>query len=255
MSRTYLYELKNQAEPALIHTLDPKSPGPKPKAEDLIVLDDAFIRRTITRLPMVKSSIRGIQSAFYLLYGVHRSIRYIDQTLQQMGEAAMEINHSLSIPLPVLAEADEILAANPPCLSVVDRRSGMVLALSAQEKRDAVTWGVTFLSLDAQGIEFVDVVSDGAGGIRFGVAIAELGVPLRFSLFHLMPDAHQVTKRLERQAYRAIETAERGRRAKEEADAQRRRRGRPLVVKVPLLADSDADSSMAKSSFCWIFIP
>lgn len=59
---------------------------------------------------------------------------------------------------------------------------------------------------------------------------AELDIPLRPDLFHLLRDAHTITQRLERDAYDAIYTAQRVRRAEREAQAPMRRRGRPLEV-------------------------
>lgn len=58
-------------------------------------------------------------------------------------------------------------------------------------------------------------------------------VPLRLDFFHLLQEPQKITKRLERKAYRAIESAERARRAEIEAQAPSRRRGRPLTVKIP----------------------
>ncbi len=55
-------------------------------------------------------------------------------------------------------------------------------------------------------------------------------VPLRPDLFHLLREAGRVGQRLERAAYRTIQEAERVRRAEREAQASKRRRGRPLKV-------------------------
>lgn len=49
-----------------------------------------------------------------------------------------------------------------PCLTVVDAHSFAILQLSPQAERDAVTWGVSFLDLQEQGIHFQDVAYDGA---------------------------------------------------------------------------------------------
>jgi len=132
--------------------------------------------------------------------------------------------------LPVLAEADEIFQGRRPCLTVVDGRSFLALNLTPAETRDATQWGLTFLELAERGLQFHDLVSDGAKGIRAGVHEAQLGIPLRPDLFHLLQEAHPITRRLERDAYQAIETVERVRRAEQEALAKQRRRGRPLKV-------------------------
>jgi hypothetical protein len=132
-----------------------------------------------------------------------------------------------------LGEADEIFQGRQPCLTVVDGRSFLVLNLSAEQRCDATTWGTTFLDLQDQGVQFQDVAADGARGIRAGLREAELAVPLRPDLFHLLRESHRLTRRLEKQAYQALATAERARRAAREAQAPQRRHGRPLTVKVP----------------------
>jgi hypothetical protein len=165
-----------------------------------------------------------------LLFSVHRSVGYISQTLKGSAVAAEAYNESLTIPLPVLGEADEMFQGRHPCLTVVDGRSFLVLQLSPAESRDGTTWGITFLDLKERGIEFHDLVSDEAKGIQAGAKEAKLAIPLRPDLFHLLREAHRLNKRLENAAYRAIKVAEKARRADREANAPKRRRGQPLKI-------------------------
>jgi hypothetical protein len=169
------------------------------------------------------------------ILGVHRSVGFLSQTLQQAGEVAAAQNQKLSPPQPVLGEADEIFQGHQPCLTVVDGRSFLVLQLSPQPSRDATTWGVSFLELQEQGIEFQDIACDGALGIRSGVEQAGLSIPLRWDLFHVIREAHRLARRLETAAYRAMEQTEKVRRAEAEAHAPKRRRGRPLKVNQSLI--------------------
>ncbi len=233
ISRTLLYQLRDRARAALLDAFLPQQPGPK-SVEQELTIDRDFICRAVTVLAMLKGSVRDIQLGLTLLFEVSRSVGYISETLQAVGAAAADYNDSLRIPLPMLGELDETFQGRQPCLTVVDGRSFMILNLHAAEHRDGTTWGVTLLDLQARGIRFHDLVSDGAPGIRAGVAAAELLVPLRPDLFHLIQDAHKVTRRLERAAYNAIETAERARRAEREQQAAHRRPGRPLKVAVSL---------------------
>jgi hypothetical protein len=83
---------------------------------------------------------------------------------------------------------------------------------------------------------------------------AELAIPLRPDLFHILQDAHRLTQRLERRACQAIETAERARRADLEARGIIRRRGRPLKIKVPL-PQAEVEEAQAVEIFdlwCWL---
>jgi hypothetical protein len=90
------------------------------------------------------------------------------------------------------------------------------------------------LDVQKKGVHLVDVASDGAKGIQAGVKAVSLMIPLRPDLFHLIREAHRVTQRLEKGAYRAIENAERARRAQLEQELPKRRKGAPIKVKVAL---------------------
>jgi len=196
ISRTLLYELRDRAEEALHYAFLPQPSGPESKGEQ-IVLDREFIRRSITVLSLVKGSVRDIQLGLDLLFGETRSVGYISETLQEVGKVAAHYNDSLRFPLTMLGELDEIFQGRKPCLTVVDARSFLVLNLTAADHRDGTTWGVTLLNLQERGIRFHDLVSDGAKGIQAGVEAAELVVPFRPDLFHVIRDAHPISRRLE----------------------------------------------------------
>jgi hypothetical protein len=199
--------------------------------------------------------VRDIQLGLDLFVGVQRSIGYISETLQAAGFAAQAYSEQIVFPEPILGEADEIFQGDQPCLTVVDGRSFAVLTLRPADARDATTWGVTFLDLEAQGIELHDLVSDGARGIRAGLREAKLNIPLHPDLFHVIRDAYDVTKRLERTAFEAIETTERARRAEQEAQAATRRRGAPLKVDLTWAeAEEEAESALTRFDLWrWLF--
>lgn len=231
ISRTLLYQFRDRVWEAVLQALAPRKPGPYEEQKG-VRLDKKFLGRAITVLSMLKGSVRDIQLGLDLLFNVQRSVGYISETLQEMGLAAAAYNAQIQIPLAVLGEADEIFQGRNPCLTVVDGRSFLVLNLSPAEKRDGTTWGLTLLELLERGIQFHDLVSDGAQGIRAGAEAAELAVPLRPDLFHLLQEAHKLSQRLEKAAYQAIKLAERARRAEREDQAPKRRPGRPLKINV-----------------------
>jgi len=247
ISRTRLYELRDCGRTALLAALAPQTPGPRPPVTTLTV-DAAFIQRAIAILATQRGTVRGIRQGLDLLFQTARSVGYISQTLTALGSQAAIQNAALCVPLPVLAEADEIFQGRQPCLTVVDGRSFLVLNLAPAAARDATTWGVTFLDLQARGVQFQDLASDGGTGIRAGVEAAQLAVPLRPDLFHLLDDAWRVGQRLERQAYQALQLAERARRAIQEAEAAQRRRGPRLKVTVPL-AEAVAQEAQALTTY------
>ncbi|MBV7337280.1 hypothetical protein KFU94_55430 [Chloroflexi bacterium TSY] len=81
--------------------MSPVSPGPQPKSH-VIEVDETFIRRTITVLPMLRGSVRDIQRGLGLLLGVERSVGFIQGTLAEVGELASAYNESMVPTLPVL---------------------------------------------------------------------------------------------------------------------------------------------------------
>jgi hypothetical protein len=254
VSRKFLYQLRYKAKAGLVTALSGQQPGPKPASAALMV-DKGHLERSIVVLATaVPGSIRGIQTCLEEVLDTRRSTGFISQTLQKAGEAAVKQNQLLSPQQPVLGEADEIFQGRKPCLTVVDARSFAVLQLSPQTNRDATTWGVSFLDLQAQGVRFHDVACDGARGIRAGVEQAELSVPLRPDLFHLLQESYRLIQRLQAEAYKAIEQAERVRRAESEARTPHRRRGRPLKVEKSLAEAEAAEEQaiMCYDLFVWL---
>jgi hypothetical protein len=253
VSRAFLYDLRKRALDVLIEGLSPRTPGPQPQ-EGSLVIDAAFIQRAITVMPMLKGTVRDIQHGLRLLFGVQRSVGYINQTLTAAGEQATAYNLSVTVLLPILGEDDEIFQGWKPCLTPVDGRSFLVVNLTPAESRDGATWGVTYLDLVERGIQFHDLACDGGTGLRAGVKEAQLAIPLRPDLFHILQDAHRLTRRLEGAAYQAMETAERARRADLEARGIIRRRGRRLKIKVPLPQAEIEETKAIEvcDNWCWL---
>ncbi len=188
-----------------------------------------YIERAIAVLATQRGSVRGIQRGLDLLFQQSRSLGYISQTLTALGARATAQNDACGVPLPVLAEADEIFQGHQPCLTVVDGRFFLVLNLTPAAARDATTWGVTFRDLQARGVQ--------------GSASAGQFVPLSARL-----------QRLERQAYQALQLAERARRAAQEEQAPPRRRGPRLKVPVPLAAavTQEAQAITIYDQYVWL---
>jgi hypothetical protein len=253
VSRMLLYEIQDRASDALVEALLPRDAG-RPAQVTTLTVDKAFIDRTIAILPMLTGSVRDIRLGLNLILGVARSVGYISETLTAAGEQATAYNLGITVPLPILGEADEIFQGRKPCLTLVDGRSFLVLNLTPAESRDGTAWGLTYLGLVERGIRFHDLACDGSTGLRAGVREAELAIPLRPDLFHILQDAHRLTQRLEAAAYQAIETTERARRADLEARGIIRRRGPRLKIKVPL-PQAEVEEAQAIETFdtwCWL---
>lgn len=253
VSRTLLYDIRDRVWKAMVEALLPRDAG-RPAQDNALTVDKAFVDRTITILPMLTGSVRNIQLGLELILGVSRSLGYVSETLTAAGERAAAYNQGIRMPLSILGEADEIFQGRKPCLTLVDGRSFLVVSLTPAESRDATTWGVTYLDAVERGIQFHDLACDGGTGLRAGVREAELAIPLRSDLFHLLQDAHCLTRRLEGRAYQAIESAERARRADLEARGIIHRRGPHLKIKMPL-PQAEMEEAQAIETFdnwCWL---
>ena len=253
ISRSLLYQFKDRVFEALEAALKPKAVG-RPADVKSLVIDREYVHKAIAVMPMLTGSVRSIQMGLELLFGEQRSVGHISQTLQAAGAAAERQNQGVRVPLPVLGEADEIFAGRQPCLTVVDGRSFLVLNLAAAESRDATHWGLTFLDLAAQGVVFQDLAADGARGIRAGLQAAELAVPLRPDLFHLLREGKRQANRLEKAAYKAVRTAEKALRAEQEANQPSKRRGRPLKVELSAAEALQKENQAITTydHFCWL---
>ncbi len=253
VSRTRLYQLKEKVHTMFAEALIPQSPGPQVSRRALR-MDEELIKRAISTFPLVKGSVRDIQIGLEMLFGVQRSVGYISQTLQEAGTRAAQYNAQVVAQQPVLAEADEIFQGRYPCLTVVDGRSFLLLHLRPADARDETSWGVTFLELAAQGFAFQDVVADGARGIAAGLAATEWGLVIRPDLFHLLHEAHPISKRLERAAYQAIETADQSRLVATAAQQPRRQRGRPIQAKLSVSAAEKMETTCIETLDLWLWL-
>ena len=252
LSRTRLYQLKAKAQSALEAVLAPQNPGPKP-VDARIVVDEAMVKRAISILPLVKGSIRDIQSGLALLFGIERSVGYIHGTLTEAGERAATLNEQTVTSKPILAEADEIFQGRRPCLTVVDGDSFLLVNLTPADGRDATHWGVTFLELEEKGVAFQDVVADGARGIAAGLAATGWELSIQPDLFHILQEAHPISQRLERLAYQAIAAADKSRQVAAVAQ-QPRRRGRPVEADLPLAEAEEAESAAVTTLDLWLWL-
>lgn len=253
-SRKFLYQLRDKAQRVLQQSLVAQTPGPKPPPT-WVWLDDHFLQRAIVTLSLLPPSLRNLQLALELLFGQRRSLGYIQQTLQAAGERAHTANQRLQPTRPILGEVDEIYQTRRPCLTVVDGRSLLVLNLAKQVANDRTTWGVTLCELMQRGIAFEDIAFDGSLSLQAGIRDAELACPQRPDLFHLYRLGHRITAKLERHAYQALRIAYRAQRAEQEAQAEKRRRGRPLKVAVSYQeAAAGADQALGEHDlWCWLF--
>lgn len=193
VSRQTFYTCRDKVQAALVEALQPKAPGPQSAGQPLQV-DATYIKWATTVLAMLKGSTRDIQLGLALLFGEQRSVGFISETINAVGQSATAYNAQLVPRQPIAGEIDEVFQGMRPCFTVVDGRSFMVLNLTAEENREGKTWAKTLQRLIEQGIEFQDLVSDNASGIRYGVKEAGLGAIWRLDVFHVLHDGHRISQ-------------------------------------------------------------
>lgn len=204
VSRTFLYHLKETARGALELALACGQPGRPPLSSVIEADRNRFERGIVTLAAVGCCSIEQTQRVLNELLDIDCSVGYISGVLKQVEERAAKVNANLAPCRGLTVAADEIFDGSRPHLVLVEPDSLLIVELSCQDHRDSLTWGVTFLECDKRGMKIEQVVSDGAAGLKKGIAEAELGIVHQLDLFHTLWEALRVEKSLEREAYQAM---------------------------------------------------
>jgi hypothetical protein len=204
VSRTFLYHLKETARGALELALACGQPG-RPKLSSVIEVSKNRLERGIVTLATVGCcSLEQTQRVLSEILDVDFSVGYISGVLKSAEENAAKVNATFVPCCGLTVAADEIFDGSRPHLVMVEPDSLLLVELSLKDHRDALTWGVTFLECAKNGVKIEKVVSDGAQGLKKGIAEAELGIVHQLDLFHTIREALRVEKSLERAAYQSI---------------------------------------------------
>ena len=176
VSRTFLINLRETARGALEMALAGGVPG-RPALSSAIEVDKPRLSRGIVTLATVGCcSIEQTQRVLGELLDVSPSVGYISGVLQTAEACAQKANMNLIPSAGITLAADEIFDGESPHLVLVEPQSLLILELSRQAPKDSLTWGVTILSCAKRGVKIERVVSDGATGLKKGIAEAELGI-------------------------------------------------------------------------------
>jgi len=204
VSRTFLYNLRETARGALEMALAGGVPGRPALSSAIEVSQNRLARGIVTLATVGCCSIEQTQRVLGELLDVSCSVGYISGVLQTAEAHAQKANVNVIPSAGITLAADEIFDGDSPHLVLVEPQSLLILELSRQAHRDSLTWGVTFLECAKRGVKIERVVSDGAQGLKKGIAETELGIEHQLDLFHTLWEALRVEKSLEREAYKAI---------------------------------------------------
>ncbi len=153
-----------------------------------------------------KMAIRPMQEVLQEAFGVSRSVGWISELLTEAGEQAGRV--LTDVPLaqfgPVLVVRDETFFQNKPILIVIEPVSAAILGIWALPDRQAETWALALTELSDRGLQIAGVVEDMARMYDKSQDLADLDLPSQKDVWHVLRDASQLLKDLERRTYRAM---------------------------------------------------
>ena len=204
VSRKFVYQQATKAEHALALTF---APGPPPDDGVLFSLPvtERWLQRLCLALLLVcHSSYRGVQELLRDLFHCPRSLGSLHHLARAAMDRARTLNQQHDLARVRIGAHDEIFQAGRPVLVGVDVDSTFCYLLSLEEQRDAVTWGVRLLELQARGLAPQALVSDGGTGLQAGQELALPTVPRRGDVFHVLREVGALVTFLEHRAYQAL---------------------------------------------------
>src|SRR5947209_5623062 len=185
VSRTFVYQQAHQAEHALADAFTPDPP------DDAVLfylpVTAVWLKRLILALLLVcHSSYRGVYELLRDLFHCPRSLGYLHGVARAAMGRARALNQRHDLSGVRIGAHDEIFQTNQPVLVGVDVASTYCYLLSLEEQRDAVTWGVRLLELQAHGFAPQAIIGDAGSGLQAGQALALPDVPRRSDVFHVL---------------------------------------------------------------------
>ncbi len=157
-----------------------------------------------------KMAFRPMQEMLQEAFGVRRSVGWLSELLTEAGKQAGRI--LADVPLaqlgPVLVVRDEKFFQNKPILMVIEPVSAAILGIWALPDRQAETWALALTELADRGLQIAGVVEDMARMYDKSQELAGLDLPTQKDVWHLLRDAGQLLKDLERRAYRAMKKSD-----------------------------------------------
>jgi hypothetical protein len=203
VSRKFVYQQLDRAQAGLQTAFEP------PDEPDGLLfwlgVTKPWLRQLVLGLVLIcHSSYRGVTELLADLFDHPISIGTVHNVLHQAVATADPINARQGLSAVRIGAHDEIFQATKPVLVGADARSGFCYLLSAEDRRDADTWGVRLLELRDRGFAPDATIADFGTGLRAGQKQALPGVPCRADVFHPPRDFSALSTYLDNRAYDAI---------------------------------------------------
>jgi hypothetical protein len=222
VSRRFVYRQHDIAHHALSNAFDP------PPADEKILfhlpVTTHWIRQFTLGLVLIgHCPLRGVVELFGDFFDHSISLGTVHSIVHSAVERARQHNACCDLSGVRIGAHDEIFQNGQPVLVGVDVGSTFCYLLSAEEHRDADTWGVRLLELQDQGLQPDATIADAGCGLRAGQALAWPQTPCRGDIFHALRDLGQLVRFLDNRAYGLVEASDKQQRRM--TRAKRRRRG------------------------------
>lgn len=221
VSRKFVAQQVDKAEQALADAFVLPAP-----VEDRVLfylpVTKRWLRSFILALLLIcHSSYRGVLELLRDLFGLTIAVGTIHNIARQAMERAQVVNDQQDLSGVRIGAHDEIFQTGQPVLVGADVDSTYCYLLSLEEHRDAVTWGVCLLDLQAQGFAPQAIICDGGTGLQAGQELAMPTTPRRGDVFHAFQEITALVTFLENRAYDVIAT--RSKLEQRQASHERRR--------------------------------
>ena len=250
VSRQFVYRQIDQAEQALAEAFAPDLPADGAVLFSLPVTE-VWLRRLILALLLVcHSSYRGVYELLRDLFRCPRSLGYIHAIAHAAMARARACNGRQELSRVAIGAHDEIFQTRQPVLVGVAVDSTFFYLLSLEEQRDAVTWGVRLLELQAHGFAPQAIIGDAGSGLQAGQALALPDVPRRSDVFHVLHELAPVVTFLDNRAYQALQACAKLERQQAQSEhrqgrrdggvSQKLRHARPAAAAAVAVADDVA---------------
>ena len=169
VSRKFVYQQLHHAHHAIDQAFHLPATDP-PQLLFWLPVTKPWLRQLVLGLSLVcHSSLRGVTELLADLFDYPLSLGSVHNILHQAVGTARRLNAQQDLAAVRIGAHDEIFQAGQPILVGADVASTYCYyLLSAEEHRDADTWGVRLLELTECGFHPDATLADFAGGLRAG---------------------------------------------------------------------------------------
>jgi hypothetical protein len=203
VSRKFVYQQLDRAQAGL--DLAFEQPAEPDGLLFWLPVTKPWLRQLVLGLVLIcHSSYRGVGELLRDLFDHPISLGSVHNILQQAVEQAETINNAQDLSAVRIGAHDEIFQSAKPVLVGADVRSGYCYLLSAEDHRDADTWGVRLLELQERGFAPQATIADFGTGLRAGQRQALPDTPCRADVFHPLRDFQALSTYLDKRAYDAL---------------------------------------------------